>query len=428
MAFRDAAQASLAFVAGSGTVLATHQEFASVNVIMGLRRVTAVACIVGLQGCVALHPRQPLPSALLVGARPEGFPTNIRFWGDVVSPDLRAGLSQQYAQLRGTAAASRSAITTRADFLAISGGGGDGAYAAGLLKGWSERGTRPVFEVVTGVSTGALAAPFAFLGSDYDNSLAEIYTAYGDEDLYRSNGPLGLLGASMNDTAPLRLLIERYVTDNFLDRIAAEGRLGRRLLVQTTNLDAQRPIIWDMTAIAASDSSHRREFFVRLLLASAAIPAVFPPQRIRVTAEDGHFYDELHVDGGVSSQVFFAPPQMQLEDIEMKTFGHTRIRTLYVVRNGKLGPEYQNSEEKTLSIATRSIAALIKGQSLADLGNLARAARASRTQFRFSAIPESFSVVADGDFDRRYMSQLYEVGRSVGRDGRWSQASATPSF
>lgn len=394
----------------------------------GLRRAVLAACFAGLQGCVTSEPRQPLPSALLFGTRPEGFPTNIRFWGDAVTPDLRAGLAQQYAQLRDAAAASRPAVATRADFLAISGGGGDGAYAAGLLKGWSERGTRPVFEVVTGVSTGALAAPFAFLGPAYDDSLAEIYTAYSDDDLYRSNGPLGLFGASMNDTAPLRLLIERYVTEDFLDRIAAEGKLGRRLLVQTTNLDAQRPVIWDLTALAASDRSTRRQLFVRLLLASAAIPAVFPPQRIRVIAGDGRDYDELHVDGGVSSQIFFAPPQMRLDKVELSTFGHARTRTLYVVRNGKLGPEYQTSEEKTLSIATRSIAALIKGQSLADLGNLARAARASRTRFCYSAIPESFSEVAAGNFDRRYMSQLYEVGRSVGRGGRWSQASSTATY
>lgn len=394
----------------------------------GLRMAVFAASITVLQGCVALEPRQPLPSALSVGARPEGFPDSIRFWGDAATPDLRAALTRQYGQLRNTAVGGRPTVATRADFLAISGGGGDGAYAAGLLRGWTERGTRPVFEVVTGVSTGALAAPFAFLGPAYDDSLAEIYTAYGDDDLYRSNGPLGLLGASMNDTAPLRLLIERYVTDDFLDRVAVEERLGRRLLVQTTNLDAQRPVIWDLTAIAAGDRSARRELFVRLLLASSAIPAVFPPQRIRVTAGDNRDYDELHVDGGVSSQVFFAPPQMRLEDIELQTFGHTRARTLYVVRNGKLGPEYQTSEEKTLSIATRSIAALIKGQSLADLGNLARAARASRTRFHYSAIPESFNGVADGNFDRRYMSQLYEVGRSVGRDGRWSQTSSASNF
>jgi len=383
-----------------------------------MRLLMLVAAAV-LASCSAVN-RNPLPESLLAAAEVPGF-DHIRFWGDQVSPAIRTVIVEQYSQVRNAVSAGYPGLsTTRADFLAISGGGGDGAFAAGVLKGWSERGSRPVFEVVTGVSTGALAAPFAFLGPGEDGTLEELYTAYGDADIYSEQGILGLLGPAINDSAPLRRLIERYMTDQRLDQIAREYRNGRRLLVQTTNLDAQRPVVWDLSAVAASGRSDRRDMTVQILLASAAIPAVFPPVRIAVTAGDGRTYDELHVDGGVTSQLFFAPPQVRLAQFEAAAFGRPRSRTLHVLRNGKLRPDYKPAEEKVLALATRSIATLVKYQGLTDLRRLDRLSQENRGALRYTAIPDDFRAVPKSEFDKDYMRQLFDRGREVGRSGQWS--------
>jgi predicted acylesterase/phospholipase RssA len=261
-----------------------------------------------MSGCLAMHDRAAVPGTQLDAARVSGY-GDIRFWGDEFAAAIEAGIRRQYDQVRDAALAGELGRSTRkADFLAISGGGGDGAFAAGFLTGWTRSGLRPQFEVVTGVSTGALAAPFAFLGPQYDGVLKAVFTKYGDSDLVIDRGIFGFLGSSRYDTAPLKRLIEQYMTDDVLNAIAREYSKGRRLVVQTTNIDAQRPVIWDLSAIAASQQPDRRDLIVRVLLASSAIPAAFPPVRIRVNV-NGRTYDELHVDGGVTAQLFFAPPR-----------------------------------------------------------------------------------------------------------------------
>lgn len=351
-----------------------------------------------------------------------------RFWGDEVTPDIQTAIERQYRQVADAAARSiRPASVTRADFLAISGGGSDGAFAGGVLSGWSTRGDRPEFEVVTGVSTGALAAPFAFLGTAYDAQLADIYTSYGDADIMRSRGLIGVFGTALNDNAPLRALIFNHMNDQVLDAIAAQYRLGRRLLVQTTNIDAQRPVIWDISAICASGRQDRRELVVDILLASAAIPAVFPPVRLRVKTDDGEEYDELHVDGGVSAQVFFAPPNIRLGDFERKIFGHARKRTLYVIRNGRLNPQYETTVERTIPIAQRAIETLTRYQGVADLTRLETLARRGNARLFYVAIPGSFNAMAKTDFDRTYMRALFQQGVQVGVKGDWlNMAPVTP--
>jgi predicted acylesterase/phospholipase RssA len=305
----------------------------------------------------------------------------------------------------------------KVNFLAISGGGGDGVYAAGILNGWTKSGQRPSFEVVTGVSTGALAAPFAFLGPEYDNVLKEIYTGYSDSDLVIDRGLLGLLGSARYDTTPLRHLIEQYLTDDRLDAIAQEYSRGRRLLVLTTNIDEQRPVIWDLSAIAASHQPGRRDLFVQVLLASSAVPGIFPPIRIRVDI-DGRRYDELHVDGGVTAQLFFAPPRVRFSRYEKAVFGHHRSRTLYVIRNGKLAPDYKPTEERALPLAIRSIATLTKYQGLADLRRLDLVARQSNARVLFTSIPSDFTMIPQSEFDLTYMQKLFAIGQETGASGR----------
>lgn len=351
-----------------------------------------------------------------------------RVWGDAVTPDLRAVVDRQLRQARTAIAAGKrpKAAMRHADFLAISGGGADGAYSAGLLVGWTERGNRPQFEVVTGVSTGALAAPFAFLGPTYDRELTEVFTQHGDSDIYTSMGVVGLMGKGLYDNAPLRNLIDRYLTDRIVEAIADEYRTGRRLLVQTTNIDAERPVVWDLTAIAASDRPDRRRLIADVLLASTAMPVVFPPVRIDVDV-DGERRQELHVDGGTVAQVFFAPPKIGLGAFERRNLGRERTRHLYLIRNGRLVPQYKTTDEGPISIARRAMDTLVKYQAVSDLTRIERQAAQAGARLSYAAIPARFRDVSNSEFDREYMRKLFEVGREDGRAGSWgSKPPATP--
>ena len=194
-------------------------------------------------GCATIAPRHVLPQASAAQIELEGF-HNIRFWGDASARDIQAIMTADTprAEMRSPSGAERHPPVS--NLLAISGGAEDGAFGAGLLVGWSDAGTRPSFDLVTGVSSGALIAPFAFLGREYDGQLREIFTKYGRQDIFTYNVPGLLEGSALADDAPLARLIERYVDDTFLQDIARERAKGRVLLIGTTNLDTQRPVMW----------------------------------------------------------------------------------------------------------------------------------------------------------------------------------------
>lgn len=380
-----------------------------------------------LSSCIAAPGRVPIPADRVSDVQIEQGELT-RFWGDEVTPALHSIIGQQYKQTREAVRSGRRPPTAahNVDFLAISGGGADGAFAAGYLTGWSEKGDRPQFEVVTGVSTGALAAPFAFLGPDYDKELQEVFTHYGDRDIYRNLGLLGVIGRALYDNEPLRELIGRYLTHEMVGAIAAEYHTGRRLLIQTTNIDAQRPVVWDVSAIAAGTRTDRRERIIEILLASAAIPAVFPPVRIDVML-DGRAGQELHVDGGTVAQIFFAPPNLGLSAYEKQYFGQARNQRLYLIRNGRLTPEYATTGETSLGIARRSIETLIKYQTISDLTRLQLQTTAANGQLYFASIRDQFVLKPKSEFDQRYMQQLFAFGHEEGRTGRWrKQPPLTP--
>lgn len=363
--------------------------------------------------------RNAVPEALVETAKVPGY--DIRYWGDELTPAFEGFVTKLYEEIKQNSEHKVGPDFAReANFIAISGGGDNGALTAGVMKGWTARGDRPIFEAVTGVSTGALAAPFVFLGPAHDQDLADIYLNNGSDELYTSRGLFGLFGNSLESTVPLERLIRRYATDAFLDEIAAQSRLGRRLLVASTNLDAQRPMIWDLTAVAASGQPDRRDVFVKILLASAAIPGIFPPVEFRVEAADGHDYTELHVDGGVTAEVIFVPPESQLSELEKRIFGATRKRTLWIIRNGKLGPEYAPSHDKMFALASRGVLTMVKYQVLANLRVLAREMQAGNSAFRYQGIPQAFNTIKKTQFDRAYARALYRCGVEVGRAGKWS--------
>lgn len=373
-----------------------------------------------VSGCAATMPRDVLPEQLVDQAELSGM-DGVRIWGDAPPEQIRAFVNTELKRM-GTAASARSSAQPVANFLAISGGGEDGAFGAGLLTGWTAAGTRPQFDIVTGVSTGALIAPFAFLGPGKDKQLTEIYTRYGRDDILTADVMSGLFGGpALADSAPLARLIAKYVDKEFLREIARERKKGRVLLIGTTNLDAQRPVLWDMGRIAMSGHPQALSLFRKILLASASIPGAFPPVRIRVRA-DGQDYDEMHVDGGVTQQVFLAPAAFNFRDLD-RAVGRSETRRLYILRNGKITPEWQSIDEKALSLAGRSISTLIKNQGIGDLYRIHATTQRDGIDFNLATIPSSFNLKSDEPFDLRYMQALYKVGNRLGRDGyRWSKA------
>jgi hypothetical protein len=367
-------------------------------------------------GCAARIDRSPVPASLVSQAAIPGL-AHARFWGDEVPPDI---LTFVKLHMPGT---SRLAVTTARDndhpvveYLALSGGAGDGAFGAGVLVGWTRRGDRPRFEVVTGVSAGALIAPFAFLGPEYDHQLREIWTRYETNDLVTPQVFAGLLGAeALADSTPLRRLIEKYVNRRMLDRIAHEYRNGRVLLIGTTNLDAQRPVIWNMGEIAASQHPYALGLFQQVILASVSVPGLFPPVHIRVRAGE-HILEEMHVDGGPTRQVFVAPAQLSLRTFD-QLYPKPPVRRIYIIKNGKLAPEYEAVEANTLAISARSVYTLTKSQSVGDINRIYDMAQRDGAEFRLVSIPAEFSAVSSQAFDPQYMKALFARGAALGRAG-----------
>jgi len=355
--------------------------------------------------------RDPVPEPLVKQSSVPGY-QRIRYWGDNGDGLTAETIAEIAAQQKA------AGITTKTrDYLAVSGGGSNGAFGAGVLFGWTAAGTRPEFTVVTGVSTGSLIAPFAFLGQPYDALLKESYTEISGKDVYEKKGILGIIGSeSVADNTPLRRLVSRYVTDQMLNDIVREHKRGRRLLVGTTNLDAERPVVWDIGAIAMSGVAGRKQLIQDILVASASIPGVFPPVNIKVVA-DGKTYEELHVDGGTSNQAFMFPSNFSLRQTD-KEFKRTGMkRTLYVIRNGKVTPEYSTVKPKLASIVGKSISSLIKTQGIGDLYRMYANAQRDGIAFRAIWIPESFTRKEPAPFDPDYMQALFELGYEMGSKG-----------
>jgi hypothetical protein len=366
-------------------------------------------------GCASL-PRDPVPPAYADKALVlEG--TQVRYWGDRALPNVDGLAAEWWAQVKATRPyLLKKGTRPQISFLAVSGGGSDGAFGAGLLVGWTARGNRPAFDIVTGISTGALTAPFAFLGPKYDPALKAVYTTYSTDQLVTKQPIRGLLGGeALASNASLASVIASYVTDDFLKEVAHEHARGRRLLIGTTNLDAQRPVIWDMGKIASSGDPQALELFRNVLLASAAIPGVFPPVDIKVDVE-GQPREEMHVDGGTTNQVFLFPTETRMGGVDAK-LGIDPVRRLYIIRNGRVTPEFKAVKASTLAIAGRSISTLIKTQGIGDLYQMYELAQRNRVDYNVAYIPGNFSDTSTEAFDPKYMSQLFNLGFKLGKSG-----------
>jgi len=359
----------------------------------------------------------PVPWELTGRAVIPGIPGARYLVGSDIEPLVLDVVAARQCEEESLARAGYTGSLPPADLLAISGGGDKGAFGAGLLCGWSASGNRPTFKSVTGISTGALIAPLAFLGSEYDELLRKIYTSVKPADIAKKRNILAAIdNDAMADNHPLRGLISRSIGESLLARITEEHRKGRILLIGTTNLDARQPVIWNIGKIAASGDPKALDLCQAILLASAALPGAFPPSMIRVEV-DGTPYEEMHVDGGASAQVFLYPPSMpgvaHSMGVEM-----TRAGRVYIIRNSTLGATWSRIERRTISIAGHAIRSLIHTQGLGDLYRIYVTTQRDGFDFNLAYIGADFTFEnKTGDFDTQYMRALFDYGYNLALQG-----------
>ena len=381
-------------------------------------------------GCVRLWAPQrrwvvlALCAALAACATPARIPFTQSEQAQAVVPgipDARVWADDPTLAQRNVALAIGPA---RPIILALSGGGADGAFGAGFLTVWTARGNRPQFTIVTGASAGALIAPFAFLGSGYDDSLRSVFTSGEMSNFLQSEGIGGLFGSGLYKAGPLRELIAKHVDAGTLEAIARQYRAGRRLYIVTTNLDAQRTAIWDMGRIAASGDPKALDLFRSVMEASATVPGVFSPVLIDVEAE-GKRFAEMHVDGGVTANVLVVPEAMLLANKPLLPGNVKPI--VYILVNGKLAPYFEVVKLRTLEIAVRAFETSVRANTRSTLLATYEFSKRRNWTINLAAIEESVPNQATPGFDTAYMRSLFDYGFERGRGGQmWQGTPAEP--
>ncbi|WP_161981614.1 patatin-like phospholipase family protein [Aurantiacibacter suaedae] len=352
-----------------------------------------------LGGCASLD-REPFTAAQLEAAQLPEMP-RVRYWAD--APDL-------IEQMAIPAPPKGEPLR----LLALSGGGDKGAYGAGFLNGWSQSGERPQFSLVTGVSTGALIAPFALLGPQYDDELTAAYTQITPDDVYQPRFALAIpFSSSAATTGPLEQLIARFATNAVIDAVALQHRLGRRLYVGTVSLDRPGNAIWDMGAIAASAAPDRYDLFRRIMLASSSVPVAFPPVLIETRIE-GRAISELHVDGGTIATVLATP---SIADGQTGKAGPQA--ELYLLVNGKMAGEFEMINGSLPDLAARTIDVILFA-SLQDRVDSAYVwAQTVGATYRLTYIGQDYDVGDHDLFDQDFMRELYAYGLERGSQAAW---------
>ncbi|UCC23237.1 MAG: patatin-like phospholipase family protein [Planctomycetota bacterium] len=367
--------------------------------------VLAAVIVPAVNGC-SLH-RNPVPLSRITDAEIPGMP-HIRAWDIGYQPSFTP----------------QNLHCSDCSFLAISGGGVNGTFGAGFLCGWTEAGNRPKFKLVTGISTGALIAPFVFIGPEYDQTLKLLSTAVATKDVLSVQGILGLFpwpwAESFAEAAPSERLIEQYVDEHLLKAIAAEHAAGRRLYIGTTNLDAERFVAWDMGAIAASGHPDALNIFRKVMLASGSIPGAFPPVYFDVEI-DGKTYDEMHVDGGAMTQVFGYGSLPVSDELMAQMLTSENAYTLYAIANGKLATRPRQVPRNTLKIIRRSFSTLMKTHSWGDLYRLYSVAERDNVDFNYVSIPDDYLVAGEQNLGPDELNRLFNVGFEMGKAGQWQK-------
>lgn len=368
--------------------------------------------VLAATGCASLERLPSVPPIDTVKAQPLGLP-NARFFPAVQRDEIIAEGERAIQRRRQALGLAPAAELPTAHFLAISGGGDDGAFGSGVLVGWTEAGNRPEFDVVTGVSTGALLAPFAFLGPTYDVPLRQVYTTISIDDILINRGIVrGLFSDALADTTPLWNTISRYFDAPMMEAIAREYRRGRLLLIGTTNLDVEMPTIWNIGAIAASGHPDALDLIRKILRASSAIPGFFQPVMIDVLL-NGERYQELHVDGGAIAQIFLYPPNISVSRLV------TRDREAFLIRNAREGSDSAiNVRRRALSVGGRAISAMLRASGANDLTRIYFVAQRDSVDYNLAYIESDFTMPHPAEnFDRTYMNALFDYGYQKARRG-----------
>ena len=374
----------------------------STSLAFGLARGLLTASGLGLAACTTL-PRLEAPP-LADAATPLGIAAPIRL-GNLDSETFAL-------QARETTKGVRKAADGSIDILALSGGGG-GAFGAGLMVGLSKAGLRPRYEMVTGVSTGSMIAPFVFLGPEWDDELAEAYGGKATDGMLKSRGIGVLFEPSVFRGEPLAELIDRFITDDLIEAVAKEAATGRVLLVATTNLDREETEYWNMGALAQLGGETAHNLFRTVLAASSSVPGVFPPVMIAVE-QDGVTYQEMHVDGGATTPFFVAPDLAMVTGFTPQSLRGAHVQ---VVINGQVSTAQRSTKNNAIDIAARSFSAAMNHLArVALLQTEAFAARNSMT-FAFTAIPDSVVFGGSLALDEPDMKAMFEYGMRCGEHG-----------
>jgi hypothetical protein len=393
----------------------------------GVLGAAAMLALSVLTACSTVEPGVRTPAAYRPYTTVLGLP-NGRFFVDDPKP-MQAEQALSIEREARALGIPRGGALPAISMLSLSGGGDDGAFGSGLLVGWTAHGDRPQFKLVTGVSTGALIAPFAFLGTAYDATLAKVYTDIQPSEVFVAR-PIVLAALTedaLSDTGPLYITISHYITEDILAAIAVEYHKGRLLLIQTTDLDAGRPVIWNIGAIAASGNPRALDLLRHIMLASASIPAAFPPVMFDVEAK-GQVFQELHVDGGAVSQAFLIPPSIDTRT-GLKASGYSRKgpASAYIIRNSRLTTEWSDVEKKLLPIAGKAVTTMINYNGVGDLYRMYMVTKRAGASFHLAYIGPDFNAPHKFDFDPVYMRALFNFAHDKAAKG-YPWDNAPPGF
>lgn len=376
-------------------------------------RLLVLCAVAVLAGCASLGPQLPLATEDEVGS--QGLSFGVRTLGPGGEFEvLPSSLIARRLEARLT---DRPLIV-----LALSGGGSSGAFGAGAVAGLTRSGDRPEFSVVTGVSAGALIAPFAFLGPSWDPEMAAIYTEEIDNSLLQPRLIGAVFGSSMYSGAPLRRLIDRYADDRMIEAVAAEAAKGRLLLVATTDYATGEPVIWDLGSIALYGGRDGRQLFRNLLLASASVPGMFPPVVVKVRTKNG-LREETHVDGGVTLPFFIAPAP---EDLPQSSSAGTQPTVVHVIIDGRLRDFPRATKATALSIFSRGVSAGLSRMTRTTLEQTVAATRGRGISLDYAAIPAAYPLQGAFDFDPEAQRTLFYYASACTEAGRlWTRVQTS---
>ena len=373
-----------------------------------------------LVACIGVPRQSAVPQSLTARAQIEGMP-GIRYFVDSAE-----GIQNFTIDAQKLESVHVGSALADASYLSLSGGGDNGAFGAGLLVGWTQRGDRPSFKLVTGVSTGALMAPFAYLGSEYDSVLTKLYTTTNTADIYVTRNIFsGVMDDSLVSDHPLKVLLDQYIDSSLLEKIAHEYVVNRRaLLIGTTDIDAGQPVVWNMGQIASIGGPQALSLFKQVMLASASVPVLFPPVMFDVMVNN-LAYQEMHVDGGASTQVFLYPYAVSVDSVKMG-IPFEKKRRAFIIRNDKLSSSWEDTERWSVAIALRSVEQIIEKQGNGDLLKIYDITKKDGVEFNLAYIDQDFEMKSQSMFDTQYMQALFNYGQAKARAGYpWAHSLPT---